>query len=72
MYYALIPCMPINRTILELLGLPSAPKGRLMYRGDVFFLKVKRPSDSGKFNHTIYSRLPFKHSYHKLLDCRYM
>ncbi|ELU40230.1 hypothetical protein AG1IA_05740 [Rhizoctonia solani AG-1 IA] len=45
MYYALIPCMPINRTVLELLGLRDIPKGRLMYRGDVFFLKVKGPSD---------------------------
>ncbi|KAH7338693.1 hypothetical protein B0J17DRAFT_753897 [Rhizoctonia solani] len=45
MFYALAPCMPINGTILEVLGLRSIPKRRLMYRGDVFFLKVKGPSE---------------------------
>ncbi|CAE6467995.1 unnamed protein product, partial [Rhizoctonia solani] len=37
--------MPINRTMLEIFGLQSAPKGRLIYRGDVFILKVKGPSE---------------------------
>ncbi|CAE6465320.1 unnamed protein product [Rhizoctonia solani] len=45
MYYALAPCMPINRTMLEIFGLRSVPNGRLMYRGDVFILKVKGPSE---------------------------
>lgn len=48
MYYALVPCMPVNRSVLQLLGLQSAPKSRLVYRGDVYILKVKGASDLGE------------------------
>ncbi|KAG9081618.1 hypothetical protein FRC06_005483, partial [Ceratobasidium sp. 370] len=44
MHYALAPSLPVNKSVLHILGLPSAPKERLVYRGDVVFVKVVGPS----------------------------
>ncbi|KAG8690553.1 hypothetical protein FRC09_011939 [Ceratobasidium sp. 395] len=44
MYYALAPSLPVNKSILQILGLRSTPKERLVYRGDVVFVKVGGPS----------------------------
>ncbi|KAG9091117.1 hypothetical protein FRC07_011929, partial [Ceratobasidium sp. 392] len=44
MYYALAPSLPANKSMLQILGLKSAPKDRLIYRGDVVFVKVGGPS----------------------------
>jgi hypothetical protein len=53
MYYALAPCLPVNRSVLNLLGLRSAPRGRLLYRGDVVFVKVGGPSANGGVRHFV-------------------
>ncbi|KAG8695723.1 hypothetical protein FRC08_007592 [Ceratobasidium sp. 394] len=49
MHYALAPSLPVNKSVLHILGLPNAPKERLVYRGDVVFVKVVGPSPHGAF-----------------------
>ena len=57
MYYALAPCLPVNKSVLGFLDLKNEPKDRLVYRGDIALVKVGGPSAGGKSIYALYFSL---------------